>query len=110
MEKETGNKEIGIRIIKMRKAKGYSREQLAELAGISTSFLYEIETAKKGFSANTLISLTNALEVSPDYLLYGRNVIGCEEEIAETLGNFSPENLKLVEKLLRIIYELATNP
>lgn len=110
MEKETGTKEIGIRIMKMRKAKGYSREQLAELAGISPSFLYEIETAKKGFSASTLISLIHALEVSPDYLLYGRSAIDCEKEIAETLGNFSPENLQLVEKLLRIIYELAANP
>lgn len=25
-------------------------------------------------------------------------------------GNFSPENLQLVEKLLRLIYELAANP
>lgn len=44
--------DIGMRIMGLRKEKGYSREQLAELANISVSFLYEIETSKKGLSVN----------------------------------------------------------
>lgn len=33
---------------------GYTVEQLAEEANISTKFLYEIEAGRKGFSANVL--------------------------------------------------------
>ncbi len=105
--KITSKKKIGDRIMDLRKDKGFSREQLAELSGISSSFLYEIEIAKKGFSANTLINLCNALEVSSDYILYGKKRIDYEDKIAETIGKFQLSQLKKVEELLKIVYELA---
>ncbi len=105
--KITSKKKIGDRIMDLRKDKGFSREQLAELSGISSSFLYEIEIAKKGFSANTLMNLCNALEVSSDYILYGKKKIDYEDKIAETIGKFQLSQLKKVEELLKIVYELA---
>lgn len=100
--------DIGLRIMQLRKAKGYSREQLAALADISPSFLYEIEMSKKGFSAHTLLGLLGALEVSSDYLLYGKSNIRCEGKIAETLGKFRQSDLRQIEVLLKIAYELAS--
>ena len=47
-------KEAGKRIRTIRKERGYSRNQLAEKAGISSKFLYEIEQGRKKFSAETL--------------------------------------------------------
>ena len=59
--------DIGVRIMKLRKEKGYSREQLAELANISASFLYEIETSKKGLSVNSLVGLNSTGSVREYY-------------------------------------------
>lgn len=41
------NIKVGERIEKLRKQKGLSREELAEMVGISSKFLYEIEKGKK---------------------------------------------------------------
>ena len=63
--------QAGKRIMNLRKKIGFTREELAELAGISSKFLYEIEVGSKGFSAKTLSGLANALGVSCDYILLG---------------------------------------
>lgn len=104
-EKET--KDIGYRIYSLRKDKGYTREQLAELAGISSKFIYEIEVKGTGFSSNTLERLADALEVSCDYILKGKNNSKMEGKIAETIERFEPSTLRQVEALLKIAYELS---
>ena len=63
--------EVGNRIRLLRERKRYTRENLAEKAGISSKFLYEIEIGAKGFSADTLCKLAEALEVDTDYILLG---------------------------------------
>ncbi len=68
------NAQIGIRIRRLREAQHETREGLAEKADISAKFLYEIETGKKGFSAEILCRLSQALSVSCDYIMLGRNV------------------------------------
>lgn len=95
-----------MRIMKLRKEKGYSREQLAELANISPSFLYEIETSRKGLLVNSLVGLVEALEVSSDYLLYGTIQVQRENSIFEMIRKFSSTDQQRVEKLLKIVYEL----
>lgn len=109
MEKVLHNKDIGSRIMGLRKKKGYSREQLSEMAGISAKFLYDIEIKKVGFSADTLKGLSHGLEVSTDYILFGRSGFSYEEEIADTLGKFEPCSLEKVRQLLQIAYEMAHN-
>ena len=56
-------------IKKYRKQKGYTQEQLSELANISTDYLSEIERGKKKPSIDTLDSITSALEIEP-YMLF----------------------------------------
>lgn len=63
----------GKRIMMERMKKGYSREALAEGASISSKFLYEIETGRKGFSAEVLCHISQALQVDCNYILYGDN-------------------------------------
>lgn len=62
---------VGRRIRDLREAQYYTRDYLAEKVGISQKFLYEIECGKKGFSAEILVRLANALSVSCDYILLG---------------------------------------
>ena len=63
--------DVGKRIRKLRESRNITREQLADDIGVSTKFLYEIETGKKGFSVCYLVPLVKCLSVSSDYLLFG---------------------------------------
>jgi len=109
MEITMDDKEIGTRIMALRKDKGYSREKLAELVGISEKFLYEIEIRKTGFSAKTLSGISQALDISSDYILFGRCSREFEERIARVTGKFELNSLNIVEELLNVAYELAHN-
>ena len=97
----------GERILMLRSDRGYTREQLAELANISEKFLYEIETGKKGFSAMTLLNISKALEDSLDYIMTGTGSRKYDDEIIATLEKFKPNTLEMVDRLLKTAYEIA---
>ena len=61
------NQEIGLRIQEVRKKKGLSRGDLADMSGISPKFIFQIEKQGFGFSVDTLMQLTRVLETSYDY-------------------------------------------
>lgn len=71
--KKNINLEIGERVRLTRKSRGFSREELSELLGISTLFLGYIECGQRGMSLSTLQNLCSVLSVSADYILFGRN-------------------------------------
>lgn len=60
---------IGKRIQRLRKSKHISQELLAEMIGLSLSYVSYIERGIKFMSIETLIKIANALEVTPDYIL-----------------------------------------
>lgn len=55
---------IGNRIKELRKAKGWSQENLAELSDLSYKYLGEVERAVVNPSLDTLISIADGLEIS----------------------------------------------
>jgi len=63
--------DVGSRIKEQRLALKLTREKLAYMASISDKFLYDIESGKKGLSAETLRKIKRALGVSADWLLDG---------------------------------------
>jgi len=62
---------IGTRIRETRKQKGLSAEELAEITNLSTVYISYIENAKRKPSLESLIKISNALEITLDELLYG---------------------------------------
>ena len=101
------DKSVGERIMILRNERGYTRKTLAELAGISSKFLYEIETGKKGFSAITLMNLSKALEVSLDYIMTGTGSRKYNSEIAAAIEKFKPDTLEQVDRILKAAYEIS---
>lgn len=99
-------KEVGMRIQKARVMRGYTREGLSELAGISTKFIYEIENGKKGFSAENLHNICKVLKMDCDYILTGCGKSDCDKRLWETIKLFSANQSDDIEKLLRFIYEM----
>ncbi len=66
------NKEIGNRIRKQRELLGYTREYLAEKLEVSTKFCSDIELGHKGMSIETLCKISSILNLSTDYILFGK--------------------------------------
>ena len=97
--------QIGERIRELREIQNYTRERFAEKIDISTKFLYEIETGKKGFSADTLYKISMTLGVSSDYILTGRvRGEGINQGIVEL---FDESQLRRIEDILQLIHDIA---
>lgn len=85
---------------------GYTVEQLAEEANISTKFLYEIEAGRKGFSANVLYKISKALNVSCDYILNDSNQQMVPDFIIELVKKLDSKEQVAVEHILVEIIRL----
>lgn len=64
---------IGNNLCVLRGDIGQTQEELAELAGISTSFYANLERGNKGVSVAVLCKLAECLGVTVDRLLYEPN-------------------------------------
>ncbi len=94
------NVAVGERIKGLRLKRKMTREELAEEADLSVSFIYEIETGKKSFSAYTLGNLSRALAVNPDYILLGE----FKETEGQSNGMLSRESLLCIQQMLLEAY------
>jgi len=101
-------KEIGNRIRELREIQNYTREGFSEKVDISSKFLYEIEMGKKGFSADTLCRISNALSVSCDYIMYGEETgLRNKEKIICVLEKIEPKQTSRIYDILRILSEMC---
>lgn len=57
---------IGKRIQKIRKAKGYTQQQFAEMIDLSPNYLSDIERGKSSSRLDKLVTIINALDCSAD--------------------------------------------
>ena len=62
---------MGMRIRQVRKAKGWSQDELAKKCGISMSFLGHIERGSRIMSMETFANICTALDTGADGLLWG---------------------------------------
>ena len=100
-------KEAGNRIRQLRERAQLTREAFSEIAKISAKFLYEIETGKKGFSADVLYKISKVLNVSSEYILSGYSIESDETELMRTLGLFNPEQLKEITRFLKSMHKTS---
>ena len=100
--------DIGLRIRALREANGYTREAFATRINISTKFLYEVESGKKGFSAETLYKISRALSTSSDYIMSGNKHDKIPEKILDILEGFSPDQMPNVQAILMSALEINT--
>ena len=65
---------IGKRIKEVRRQQQISQMELAEMSGLSVSYISHIETAQKKASLTSIINISNALGITVDELLYGNQL------------------------------------
>jgi transcriptional regulator with XRE-family HTH domain len=102
--------QIGERIRELREIQHYTREYFAEKIDISSKFLYEIETGKKGFSVDILKRMSEVLSVSCDYILLGEDKEHrTSEKIVCVLETLEPKQVSRMQEILKILYDMSNS-
>ena len=94
---------LGKRLREVRLKKGYTQQALAAQAEIGEVYLGEIERGLKMPSMNTFIKVTEALQISADYILRDDLTSGSVfifDEITEKLKDLTPQQRKTATEIL----------
>ena len=98
---------VGQRISKARIAQGYTQAFLAERANISISHLSNIERGRKSLSAEVLLRIAEALQVSADGILF-TDIPKVHKEVESQIDvNLNNCTAREKEFILKIIKDLG---
>ena len=103
---------VGQKIKEKRLKCGMTQEQLAERCDISVSFIAHIERGTKSLSLETAVKISNALNISLDYMLmneigdHARVFDALESEIMQLSAEQTEKFLRLANLLVRHMDEL----
>lgn len=90
---------VGDRIKKVREAKGWTQEKLADESKVSRGFLSDVEKRGKNISLDLLLRIANALGASVGYLATGEG-----EQLGERKPVVIPMELSHAAEELRLSY------
>lgn len=121
MDKNLDFREIGSRIRKQREKIGLSREKLAEIVGLSTYYIGQIERGDRNMSLDTLYKISQSLNISMDYIIKGQmqymeNIFVLEalednykeemdmeiREILKLLSGASKDHIRLIKDIIKL--------
>ena len=94
---------MGLRISERRKELNLTQEKLAEKMGVSLQTISCIELGKKAIRPENLANLCLHLDVSADYVLYGRRNEQQMIDIVSKISTLSTEEYKIVENLVTFL-------
>lgn len=93
---------VGQRIQKIRRAKGLTQQQLAEMVGISTNYLSDVERGKSSARIDKLVAIINALGCSADDVF--ADVINVNDESVDiSAANLTPKQMNLINDIIKEI-------
>lgn len=88
---------IGLRIKKIRKEKGLTIIQLANILGVKPAYLTSVELGVINISLKCLLSFCKELDVDPDYLVLGDFYY----KIKPFIENLNEQELTTIKELLK---------
>ena len=103
--KHVNNQAIGERIRNEREKLRLTREEFAEVLGLSPLYIGQLERGERQMSLDTLVKVSVCLHTSTDYLIYGNTP---ENEIEKSrintlLNRCSKNELSLIENIIKLI-------
>ncbi len=104
MSVERYNSFMRLRLKEIRKAKGLTQREVADMAGMSVSYCTEIELGRKQINANRMDKIARALAVTPQELIFDSAVEEDRRLLAE-LESLPAEKKQLVADLIRSLSE-----
>ena len=100
-EKEAMCLGTGRRIREMRLRRGITKERLAELVGITTQYLGDLERGHKCMNYTILARMSRQLEVSTDYLCFGQGQTDlATDEVIRSLMELSPVEREMTAHMI----------
>lgn len=104
MKKRVNFKDVGDRIRTEREKLQISREKFAEILNLSPFFVGQIERGERKMSISTLISVSECLRVSLDYLIFGEvyKVEG-DNNLQYLLSSCSSKEIEVIEEITKVI-------
>lgn len=103
MNKNNFLSSMGMRISERRKEMNLTQEKLAEKMGVSLQTISCIELGKKAIRPENLANLCLHLDVSADYILYGKRTEQQMIDIVAKLSTLSTEEYNIVENLVTFL-------
>jgi len=97
---------VGSALRELRKARGYTQEQLAELIGKQANAINRIETGINFLKSDTFANICNVLKIHPSLLLSEKPQLFLNEdvhyikEINRLLQTFPPDKLRSAYNIL----------
>jgi transcriptional regulator with XRE-family HTH domain len=102
-------------LIQLRKAKGITQTELAHSSGVSQRVVAMYETTVKNPTADIVLRLARALDLSVDQLM-GRRPVKAKEAVsrktllkAKRLEELSSEDQKTIDRMIESLHAHAAN-
>lgn len=105
MNNDTFLNTMGSRITQRRKELHLTQEQLAEKMGVSLQTISCIELGKKAIRPENLANLCFYLNVTSDYILYGKRSESQMNELITKLSTLSQREYESIYNLIEILSE-----
>ena len=103
-------KGIGMRVRLQREKLNLSREKLAEIVNLSPFYIGQIERGDRNMSLETLVKLSNTLNMSTDYILQGEKLYMENIYAMEAVeDNYKEEVDEEIKSLLSLLAGLPKN-
>lgn len=101
---------IGLRIRIQRENLNLSRERFAEIVSLSTFYIGQIERGDRSMSLETLVKISNTLNISTDYILQGQTLYMENMYVLEAIEkDYKEEVNQEVKDLLHLLSGLSKN-
>ena len=94
-------KEMGKRIKEKRKEKGYKAIDFADIIGVGKDQLSRIENGKLPCKLEHLFVITQILDVSSDYLIYGKE----ENDVDNLIKHMKKRDIDKLKRIINIMIE-----
>ncbi len=94
-------KDIGARIAQRRKELGWTQEQAAEKADLSQQFFACVERGIKNIRAESIVKISQSMDISADYLLMGKCTDIDRDNITKLLDELDHTQLTLLEGIIK---------
>ena len=104
MRDSTFLSDMGIRIAQRRKELHLTQEQLAEKMGVSLQTISCIELGKKAIRPENLANLCICLDISSEYILYGKRAEAQMNDTVSKLSKLPQEEYRTVQALIDLLY------
>ena len=97
-------RQIGNRLLELRKRKGMTQQQAAECAGISDRSYAEIERGETNMRVGTLLKLCKTFHATPDEILTEKTdeSVPSMDELVELLNCCPPKAQETALKMLKV--------